>query len=220
MSQAPSQPPRPSLPGGPAGGPSDSRPQPWGLMILLALLFASFWAYNNFSSVGGRAPAVPYTQFYEQVVQGKVAKVEIRGDQVSGEFKAASDGEANKRFTTVLPLQEDRDLLPKLREHKVSVEVVTSDPGMSMWAGQLLMVGLMIGLFVWMGRRTSKMMSGGGPFGGLIKGRSKRFNQETDVQSKFTDVAGSGAAKQDLQEVVEFLTDPTRFQRLGGKVPR
>ncbi|MCA9642933.1 MAG: ATP-dependent metallopeptidase FtsH/Yme1/Tma family protein, partial [Myxococcales bacterium] len=213
-------PPRPSLPGGPPPSPESQRPQPWGLMVLMALLFAAFWGYQNLSSMGGHATSIPYTEFYQQVGEGKIEQVEIRGDQVTGKYKPGSEGEKGKRFTTVLPLQDDKDLLPTLRNNKVTVEVVSPEAGAMVWISQLLPFALLIGIFIWMGRRTSKMMSQGGPFGGLIKGRSKRFNQETDVKITFSDVAGSSAAKQDLQEVVEFLKDPTRFQRLGGKVPR
>ncbi|MBX3182348.1 MAG: ATP-dependent zinc metalloprotease FtsH [Polyangiaceae bacterium] len=190
-------------------------------MILLTVLFAVFWGYNNLSNMGSKGPAIPYTQFYEQLTQGKVEQVTLQGDRVKGRFKAGADGESGKVFTTILPTQEDQELLPELRRQKVEVEVVSADPNMLMQLVlQLLPIAIIIGIFVWMGRRTSRMLSQGGPFGGLVKGRSKRFNQETDLKVTFADVAGATGAKTDLQEVVSFLKEPERYQRLGGKIPR
>src|SRR5690606_22530393 len=75
-----------------------------------------------------------------------------------------------------------------------------------------------IGFLVWMSRRSSKMM--GGPFGGLVKGRVKKFEKESEVSVTFADVAGQKAAKRDLAGVVKFLKEPEKYRRLGGKIPR
>jgi cell division protease FtsH len=79
---------------------------------------------------------------------------------------------------------------------------------------------LIIGAWFLLSRNAQKMLSRGGPLGGLLKQRSHRFEQESSVKVTFDDVAGLKAPKQDLREIVDFLRQPERFQRLGGKVPR
>jgi len=79
---------------------------------------------------------------------------------------------------------------------------------------------LLIGLWIWLSRRAQRMMSGAGPLGGILKQRSRKFDPTKKVSVTFEDVAGLKSAKRDLQEIVEFLKHPDRFQRLGGKVPR
>ena len=79
---------------------------------------------------------------------------------------------------------------------------------------------LIIGVWFWLSQRAQRMMSSGGPFAGVLKGKSRRFEKESQVPVRFDDVAGLKAAKQDLQEIVQFLKEPERFRRLGGKVPR
>src|SRR5690606_3979484 len=76
-----------------------------------------------------------------------------------------------------------------------------------------------IGAWVWLSRRAQSMMGTGGPFG-MLKARTRRFEKEGKVSVKFDDVAGLKSAKQDLQEIVQFLKEPERFRKLGGKVPR
>jgi cell division protease FtsH len=83
---------------------------------------------------------------------------------------------------------------------------------------------LILGGWVWLSRRAERAVGGAGGLlgglGGLTKGRTHRFSEETDVKVRFEDVAGLGAAKRDLHEVVEFLREPARFERLGAHVPR
>lgn len=84
----------------------------------------------------------------------------------------------------------------------------------------LLPWALIIGVWVFISRRAQKMMTAGGPLGGLLKPRSRRFEKTAQVNTTFDDVAGLSGAKRDLQEIVEFLKRPEYFRRLGGKVPR
>jgi cell division protease FtsH len=79
---------------------------------------------------------------------------------------------------------------------------------------------LIIGAWFWMSRKAQGMLGTGGPLAGLIKNRSRQFDKATSVNVTFEDIAGLKAAKSDLQEIVQFLKEPERFQRLGGKVPR
>jgi cell division protease FtsH len=79
---------------------------------------------------------------------------------------------------------------------------------------------LIIGVWFWMSKRTKGMLGAGGLFGGIGKNQSRKFDKATSVNVTFDDIAGLKAAKSDLQEIVQFLKEPERFQRLGGKVPR
>jgi cell division protease FtsH len=191
----------------------------WAIpLLLVALLLAS-------EALGDRSPAAPsidYSSFYALVEQGKVDHVTIAGQAVTGALKAPEPvaGKPVKDFATTLPAQ-DRDVLPLLRQQHVDVRVEQDQP--SLWAPlavTLLPWVLVIAAWVWFARRARGAMSVGGPLQSILKGRPHRFERQDHVRVRFDDVAGLGGAKRDLQEVVEFLRTPERFQRLGGKLPR
>ncbi len=192
-----------------------------GWLLPLALFMAYLaWSYSSASK--GSEPLVSYSAFYEQLEQGKVQKLEITGQHARGKFteKTRIDGRDLEQFTTTLPVQ-DEALLPLLRDKQVQVSVQTDEPSLALYTILNIVIPflLIVGFLAWASRRTSKMM-GGGPFAGMVKGRAKRFEKEAQVNVTFPDVAGLKAAKQDLLEVVEFLKQPERYRRLGGKVPR
>jgi len=204
-------PPRPPPP------PPRAAWAPWLLpMILLAV--TTWWAFGN------RAPAVPritYSELFAKAEQGKVAKITLSGQDVSGTFKADETvgGRAVKSFQTALPQQEDRELLPLLRQQKVEIEVSTEHPSL---VGQALVAlvpwVLILGVWFWISRRMQKVGTPGLPFG--MSSRPHRFERQDSVRVRFDDVAGLSGAKRDLREVVDFLREPVRFRRLGGRLPR
>ncbi len=202
----------------PEGTPSGGGGRGW---ILPAVLVFTFVLWSALSSAGGSGQDLAYSDFYAAVNADKVESVEITGLGVKGTYKDASGavGRSNG-FTTTLPSIEDDKLLPLLREKGVSIKVVSDEPSLAVYTllNVIIPFGLIIGFLLWMSRRSSKMM--GGPFGGLMKGRVKKFEKETDVSVKFADVAGQKAAKNDLEEVVKFLKEPDKYRRLGGKIPR
>lgn len=191
---------------------------------MLALLLAMFWGWRQLEQSGaGAHPSVAYSAFYRFAEQDLVESVTIRGQRVTGVLRSEQQVESRpvKNFVTVLPQQEDRELLPLLRSKGVKLEVTSEEqPLFVSLLLNLLPLALIIGVWVWLSRRAQRMMSGGNPFGGMLKGRSRRVEQEGRVQVTFDDVAGLSSAKQDLLEIVEFLKEPERFRRLGGKVPR
>ncbi|MEB2310412.1 MAG: ATP-dependent zinc metalloprotease FtsH [Sorangiineae bacterium] len=214
----------------PAGRPptpsegSPARPS-WKGWALIGLLLLGFWGWQYFGAKKSADPPISYTAFYQLVSGGHVKKVTLRGQEVRGTLaqKQKVEGVETSAFRTVLPAQEDKDLLPLLREKAVAVDVETE--GQSLLVEALLgflPLLLIIAFWLWMSRRAQKMMAGGagGPFGGMMKGRSRRFERQSQVAVKFEDVAGLRAAKQDLTEIVDFLKQPDQFRRLGGKVPR
>ncbi len=174
------------------------------------------------SSRGQKWPTIAYTDFYHLVAQGKVASASLKGQSVSGILKDQETvaGNAISRFTTLLPAQEDRDLLPLLRDKGVRLTVESVEQPMVV---QLLLAALpwilILAAWFWISRRAQGMLSRN-PLAGITKGRTRRYEKEAQVAIKFDDVAGLKGAKQDLREIVEFLRDSDRIQRLGGKVPR
>jgi len=169
------------------------------------------------------SPAIDYSSFYSLVQKGSVQRVQIEGQNVTGTLKGLTqvDGKTVKDFSTTLPAQQDQELMPTLRHQEVEVLVEAEHP--SFWApllATLLPWVLLVGAWVWMARRARSAMGVGGPLQSILKGRPRRFERQDHVRVRFDDVAGLTNAKRDLQEVVEFLRTPERFQRLGGKLPR
>jgi cell division protease FtsH len=193
----------------------------WAIpLLLVGLLLAS----EAFSERKPTSPPIDYSTFYSLVDEGKVARVTIEGQTVTGTLKGPEnvEGKSVKDFATTLPAQPDRDLLPTLRQQHVDVRVEAEQP--SFWgplAVTLLPWVLVIGAWVWFARRARGAIGNvGGPLQSILKGRPHRFERQDHVRVRFDDVAGLINAKRDLQEVVDFLRTPERFQRLGGKLPR
>lgn len=168
-----------------------------------------------FSNFGPRTPSTEqytYSQFLKAVDEGKVASVVIQDRNIQGKTKG------DKQFTTYLPLQ-DQSLLGQLEKKGVNVKgEPPKQQSMLMhilisWAPFLLLIGVWI-FFM------RQMQGGGGKGGPMSFGRSKaRLLGEDQVKITFADVAGIEEAKHEVSELVEFLRDPGKFQRLGGKMP-
>ncbi len=219
MSQTFSEPPK-------ASGPPPPTPQPgtglsWPMLLVLSLMMGAMWFWRA-SSQEQPFPAVDYSQFFSWVEQGRVASVEIRGQTVQGELKDAQDvdGKSIDRFRTILP-RDDDSLLPKMRDQHVRIRVSTEEQP---FAVQLILAllpwVLIIGVWMFLSRRFQKAMGGGGPFGAAMRNRGRKFEKTDQVSVTFDDVAGLKAAKRDLQEIVQFMREPERFRKLGGKIPR
>jgi len=194
----------------------------WHLFVALMLLFfgLSFW---RAVTAPPPAPPVDYSEFYAWAKRGEILSVEFSGQSLRGTLERPQKvgNQETDRFSTVLP-SDDPALLPLLRERGVAIRVSDQSPSVAVEivAGILPWL-LIIGVWVWLSRRTQRMFSGGsGPLGNMLKAKSRKFDKETATQVTFDDVAGLQAAKRDLQEIVQFLKEPERFRRLGGKVPR
>jgi cell division protease FtsH len=212
-------------PNKPAAGPPGTLPgrprmRNW---ILLGALLLSFIGFRYFTRTDEAGTGISYTSFYKAVTEGRVESLTIRGQEVNGKLRAPAtiEGRALRTFNTVTPAQEDRELLPLLREKGVSVSVKSEQqPFVVELLLAVLPFALIVGVWVWMSRRAQNMMSSGGPLAGMLQNRTRRFEKEAEVPVRFNDVAGLKAPKQDLQEIVQFLKEPERYRRLGGKVPR
>jgi cell division protease FtsH len=183
-----------------------------GLWILIAVLLV--FLFNLFQGTGthATASALSYSKFTEQVVQNQVRKVTFQGEQVKGELIS---GQA---FTTTVP-SNDTTLWPTLKAHNVDTAVTAADEGMPSLVGIFVNwfpMLLLIGVWVFFLRQ---MQSGGGKAMGFGKSRAKLLT-ERQGRVTFEDVAGVDEAKDDLKEIVDFLRDPQKFQRLGGRIPK
>lgn len=192
------------------------------MWAVVALLAASVWLWRA-TTPPVKAQPVDYSQFHRWLSQDQVEAVTLAGQLVRGRLKQPQTVAELpvQDFETLLPNQ-DEDTVRALRERGVTIRVERDEePFYSRLLPLLLPLGLLIAPWIWLSRRASRMMNSGAPFGAnLGRETSHRFQAHAKVDVTFDDVAGLKAAKQDLQEIVQFLKEPERFRKLGGKVPR
>jgi cell division protease FtsH len=176
------------------------------VMTLLSL----FYLQNTSAS---QPEQLPYSAFIAAVDQGEIRSVTIQGQEVIAERSTGA------RVTTYVP--QGAGLIAQLQQKGVVIKA--EPPPQPSLLGSLLLsllpFALMIGLVVWMSRRAMGQQGGGGGLMSIGKSKAKLLT-EAHGRVTFDDVAGIDEAKEDLQEVVEFLRDPQKFQRLGGRIPR
>ena len=181
-------------------------------VVVAAVLMVVF---QSFSPKLAASQDVVYSQFVQDVENDRIKKVDISSNERSITFERA-DGSTG---TTTAPVR-DKDLINDLIQHKVEIKQAPPDSGISFWSLVLnfLPVLLIIGFWLFMMRQ---MQGGGGGKGAMSFGRSRaKLLSDDQVKVTFADVAGCDEAKEDVAELVEFLRDPSRFQKLGGKIPR
>ena len=186
------------------------------LLLWLVVAVVLVTVVQRFNPDTTQTSEMSYSQFIQQVENGNVASVTISANippSLSGKLKDGSP------LRTVAPYSDDT-LVQNLLKHKVEVQQKPSD-GFSLlrvildWIPFIIFIGLLI----WFMRQ---MQSGGGGRGAMSFGRSraKMLQGEDQVKTTFADVAGCDEAKEEVSELVEFLRDPSRFTKLGGKIPR
>jgi cell division protease FtsH len=182
------------------------------LWIIIALLLVALFNMFQGTSTHPNAKTVSYSEFTEDVQNGAVKSVVLQGDQIRGTLTN------DQTFTTYAPAN-DPDLIPSMKARKVNISVTPADDGvpslMSIFLNWFPML-LLIAVWIFFLRQ---MQSGGGKAMGFGKSRAKLLTERTG-RVTFEDVAGVDEAKEELKEIVDFLRDPQKFQRLGGRIPK
>ena len=181
------------------------------LWLIIAIVLVS--VFSNFGPRNSVAEKVSYSQFLKEVEQGSINSVTIEDNKI---IKGMTKN--NKRFVTYMPMQ-DNALLGELLKSKVDVSGQEKQQESFLlhlfinWFPMLLLIGVWI-FFM-------RQMQGGGGRGAMSFGRSRaRLLGEDQVKVTFADVGGVDEAKDEVKELVDFLRDPTKFQNLGGRIPR
>ncbi|HEY9514028.1 MAG TPA: ATP-dependent zinc metalloprotease FtsH [Gemmatimonadaceae bacterium] len=186
----------------------------WLLIILIPI------AFLRLSGGSGSAPTeIDYTQYSQQLDQGNVSKVSIQdGKVITGELKSkirVEDHDVSK-FTVRLPVANDSKEVERLREHSVVIQAEDAKPSFGgyllIWLPYILIFGFWIFLF-------RQMQAGGAKAFSFGKSKAKLLTGDTPKVT-FADVAGADEAKEELEEIIEFLRDPQRYTKLGGRLPK
>lgn len=192
------------------------RPSNFGWNIGYFLLaVATFYLVNDYVQHRGHAKTIPYSEFLYDLEAGRVGSVMLSDAVLTGELKSGRDGEAPSAFVTI-PF-DDPTLVQKLHEKGVTFRRQISSSFFTTilsWVAPLFLFYLLWTLIL---RRASRGLEGG--LLSLTKSKAKIF-MEKDVKTTFADVAGVDEAKEELREVVNFLTEPQRYAQLGGRIPK
>ena len=184
------------------------------LILWLIIAAVLVTVMNNFSSPN-EPQTLNYSEFIQQVKDGKVEKVAVDGYVITGK---RSDGDS---FKTIRPAIQDNGLIGDLVDNNVVIEGKQPEQ-QSIWT-QLLVASFPILVIIAVFMFFMRQMQGGagGKGGPMSFGKSKaRLLSEDQVKTTLADVAGCDEAKEEVGELVEFLRDPGKFQRLGGRIPR
>ncbi|TMC36974.1 MAG: ATP-dependent zinc metalloprotease FtsH [Chloroflexi bacterium] len=193
---------------------------------MLAILLVANIVISNLAFSAGQPPTVTisYNTFLDQVDAGNVVSITSTGEAITGTVKSPvkdSSGTSSTRFQTQRPTFANDDLETALRQHSVTMNAKDPNPPVPLWVTLLSSFGpalLFVLLFLYLSRRAASAGAGGilGSFG---QSRARLYNPERPSVT-FEDVAGIDEVKAELQEVVDFLREPQKYQRLGGTMPK
>ncbi|MDQ2946098.1 MAG: AAA family ATPase, partial [Acidobacteriota bacterium] len=188
----------------------------WVLVLLIPVVFISY-------SGGGAdaAPTISYTMYGQELDHDNISKVTIQGGRaIVGEFKepvtVAAGSKAVKKFNTRLPVDNSAEEVTRLRNHNVQIDAEDARTSPFSFIFQFLPYLLLIALWIFI---FKQMQSGGNRAFSFGKSKAKLLTADSPKVT-FADVAGAEEAKVELQEIIEFLKDPAKFTKLGGRLPK
>jgi cell division protease FtsH len=165
------------------------------------------------------APEISYTQYKSLLAQDNIAEVTVTsGKNVTGDFKQKEiiGGKEARKFTVQFPVANSQAEIDELRTHNVKINSQDAKPSLMAWVINFLPWLLLIGFYLFLFRQ---MQAGGNKAFSFGKSKAKLLTGDTPKVT-FADVAGADEAKQELQEIIEFLKDPQKYTRLGGRLPK
>ncbi|MDH4164199.1 MAG: ATP-dependent zinc metalloprotease FtsH [Nitrospirota bacterium] len=180
------------------------------IALILLFVVVSVLVFNLFNPIAPQAIQIPFSDFLDKVEKGEVSDVTIKGLDVKGTYASG------KSFTTNLP-HEYPDLISNLRDKKVKINVEPLKE--SGWYNFLVVWAPLILMVFWFLFIVRNMQMGGNKAMSFGKSRAKLLN-ESGKKITFSEVAGMDEAKVEVQEIIEILKDPQKFQKLGGKIPK
>ena len=184
------------------------------LLLWLVIAVVLMSVFNNFGRQAQEQPPIEYSRFIDNVKRGDVDKVEIQGRKIEGVTRSG------ERFHTYSPETDNRSMIGELLDNHVVIDA--KPPEEPSWLLTIFInwfpLLLLVGVWVFFMRQ---MQGGAGGRGAMSFGKSKaRMLTEEQNKITFDDVAGIDEAKEEVSELIEFLSDPSKFQKLGGRIPK
>ncbi len=209
---------------------SNEPPAPTGSQMLMNaltwVLVVSSLMYLWANVTNQPSQTIPYSDFKQELINDNIKQILVKESEISGSFRVGiSAGEItadiHERFRTVVPSFGDTELLALLESNHVEIQSVAATT--PLWISIVLSIApwlVLIAFFVYSSKMVRKSMGGDGAGAfGFSKSKAKHF-EASNIPTRYSDVAGLDSAKQDLQEIIGFLKDPTHYRELGAKMPK
>jgi cell division protease FtsH len=208
----------------PPGNNGPKKPFQWGkfsktlaFWVLILLIPVVIITYSG--GAGDQTSTISYTKYGQELDGNNISKVTIQaGKAITGDFKQpiTIDGHQVAKFNVRLPVENSSDEITRLRDKNVQIEAEDAKPSFASFLITFLPYLLLIGFWIFLFRQ---MQQGGAKAFSFGKSKAKLLNADTPKVT-FADVAGADEAKVELQEIIEFLKDPAKFTKLGGRLPK